>query len=169
MDLHIYKSKKQKNISGTVKISGAKNSAVAIIPASLLTNEEVTLYNIPHISDVTNLVNIIKEMGHFVKFENNTVIIKRNDHSKYHFKDSINKLRGSYYLIGSYLGYRKKIFFQECGGCNIGKRPIDFHKTGFKLLNVKIKETKKGTLYKTKKLLGNLIQILITNLKRRLN
>ena len=60
MDLHIYKSKKQRNISGTVKISGAKNSAVAIIPACLLTDEEVTLYNIPDIADVTNLIEIIR-------------------------------------------------------------------------------------------------------------
>ena len=159
MDLHIYKSKKQRNISGTVKISGAKNSAVAIIPACLLTDEEVTLYNIPDIADVTNLIEIIRNMGHFIEFENNTLIFKRNNHSKCYFKDSINKLRGSYYLIGSYLGYNKKIFFQECGGCKIGKRPINYHQMGFRLLNIKIKETKKGTLYKTKKLLGNLIPL----------
>lgn len=159
MDLHIYKSNKNKNISGTVKVSGAKNSAVAIIPACLLTDEQVILENIPDITDVRNLIKIITDMGHFISFENNTLCFKRNNKAKYHFKDSINKLRGSYYLIGSYLGYRKKVFFYQCGGCNIGFRPINFHQNGFKLLNVKIKETKKGTLYQTKKLIGNLISL----------
>ena len=156
MDLHIYKQKNNK-ITGTVQISGAKNSAVAIIPACLLTDEEVTLYNIPDISDINNLISIIKEMGHFIKFENNIVYFKRNNKAKDIFSNSLNKLRGSYYLIGSYLGYHKKIIFQKSGGCNIGKRPIDYHQKGFKLLNVKIKENKKGTLYKTKKLIGNKI------------
>lgn len=157
MDLHIYKQKNNKKISGTVQISGAKNSAVAVIPACLLTDEEVTLYNIPDISDISNLVNILKEMGHFIKFENNTINFKRNNKAKDIFSTSPSKLRGSLYLIGSYLAYNKKIIFQKSGGCNIGKRPIDYHQNGFRLLNVKIKEKKKGTLYKTKKLVGNKI------------
>lgn len=159
MDLHIYKSKLEKQIGGTIKISGAKNSAVAIICGCLLTDEEVILQNIPNIYDITNLINIIKEMGHFINLENNTLFFKRNNNRKYKFNENLNKLRGSYYLIGSYLGFMKKILFKQCGGCVIGKRPINYHQLGFRLLNVKIKETKKGTLYKTKKLLGNLIKL----------
>lgn len=159
MDLHIYKHNNNNKITGTVQISGAKNSAVAIIPACLLTEDEVVLYNIPDISDINNLISIIQEMGHFIKFENNTLYFKRNNKAKNHFSNSLNKLRGSYYLIGSYLAYRKKIVFQKCGGCAIGKRPIDYHQKGFKLLNVQIKEKKNGTLYKTKKLLGNKITL----------
>ena len=61
MDLHIYKQKNNK-ITGTVQISGAKNSAVAIIPACLLTDEEVTLYNIPDISDINNLISNVSRL-----------------------------------------------------------------------------------------------------------
>lgn len=138
MDLLIHK--RDTICSGNISISGAKNSAVAIIPAALLSDNELTLYNIPNISDVTDIINIIKYLGHNITFDNNIIKIKRNNQSKIHFNDLVTKLRGSYYFISVYLSIFKEIYIKDSGGCKLGSRPIDFHINAFKNLGVTIKD-----------------------------
>lgn len=142
------------SVGGTVNISGAKNSAVAIIPAATLTNKKVTLTNIPNIQDVDFLIKTLNHQGFKTIFNNNTLIIKRKLFIKKTFKKHINKLRGSYYFIGAFLARFKKIKFGNYGGCNLGERPINYHNDAFKKMNTKIKNKKKYTLYKTKELQG---------------
>ena len=129
MKLHI----EQNNlISGSVNISGAKNSAVAVIPAATLTNDLVTLKNIPNIKDVEVLIEILKKQGFKTSFSNNTLKIKRKLFIKQTFSNNVSHLRGSIYFIGAFLSKYKKIKLNYIGGCNLGKRPIDYHINAFK-------------------------------------
>ena len=129
MKLHI----EQNNlISGSVNISGAKNSAVAVIPAATLTNDLVTLKNIPNIKDVEVLIEILKKQGFKTSFSNNTLKIKRKLFIKKTFSNNVSHLRGSIYFIGAFLSKYKKIKLNYIGGCNLGKRPIDYHINAFK-------------------------------------
>ena len=146
MDLLVHKH--SNNISGEISISGSKNSALAIIPAALLTRDTVTLYNIPRITDIYTTIDILEDLGHFVEFKDNTLTIKRNDKAKIIFCDLVEKLRGSYYFISVYLSIFKKLYIKECGGCKLGTRPINFHLDAFKKLGVKTKEIDiNGILY----------------------
>ena len=152
--------KGKKKVSGTIQISGSKNSAVAIIPAAVLCDETVTLKNIPQISDVTALISILNEQGFTTFFENNTLIIKKERKIKTTFlSDKSENLRGSYYFMGSFLGQAKKIKIKQIGGCNLGSRPIDYHLECFKKLNAKVKITKNETILKTRKLKGSNITL----------
>lgn len=134
MDLLIYE--KTNEYSGEISVSGSKNSAVALIPACLLTEDEVLLKNIPNISDVKVLIKIIESLGHKTFFEKNTLKIKRSKNYLSIIDRDTDKLRGSYYFIGSYLGFHGKISIKESGGCNLGKRPINYHIDFFKKLGV---------------------------------
>ncbi len=96
MDLVIHKQ--QNNYGGLVTISGAKNSAVALLPACLLTDKLCVINNVPDITDIRIIIEIMKEMGHFVMYNRNTVIIKRNNEATSIFSDKVKKLRGSYYF-----------------------------------------------------------------------
>lgn len=135
MDLIIHKQ--QNNYGGKVTISGAKNSAVAILPAALISNKLSVIHNVPDITDTRIIMDIMKEMGHFVLYSNNTVVIKRNNNGSLIFPDSVNKLRGSYYFIGAYANFANKFVFKSCGGCNLGTRPINYHLNAFKKLGAK--------------------------------
>ena len=134
MDLLIYE--KTNEYLGKVTISGAKNSAVALIPACLLTSDEIILNNIPNITDVLVLIKIIKALGHYASFEKNTLRIKRGKNYKNTIDTDTDKLRASYYFIGSYLGFHGNISIKESGGCNLGKRPVNYHIDNFKKLGV---------------------------------
>ena len=146
LDLIVHKH--NNNISGEISISGSKNSALAIIPAALLSADTVTLYNIPRITDIYTTIDILEDLGHFVEFKDNTLKIKRNDKAKIIFCDLVEKLRGSYYFISVYLSIFKKLYIKECGGCKLGTRPINFHLDAFAKLGVKSKEIDiNGKLY----------------------
>ncbi len=144
MDLIIHKQ--QNNYGGKIVISGAKNSAVAILPAALISNKLSVIHNIPDITDVKIIIDIMKEMGHFVLFSNNTVVIKRNNNCSTIFPDSVDKLRGSYYFIGAYANFLNKFTFKSCGGCDLGDRPIDYHLEAFKKLGASFITSDKGLL-----------------------
>lgn len=128
------KVKLNKYKNNIIKISGSKNSSLPIIAASILCDEQVTINNIPNISDIVILVNIIKKMGYNISFSNNTIITTPTFISKkrFHFHN-INKIRGSYYLIGSLIGkYNYSDFsFNFPGGCNFNDRPINYHLNAF--------------------------------------
>lgn len=135
-----------KPLSGTINISGAKNSAVAIIPASILCDEEVKIYNVPNISDrdalidILNLLNCKTEVNEdMVKIDTSNVINKRIP------LELSNKMRASYYFMGALLSKFKHVEIYFPGGCNIGKRPIDIHIKGFEALGATVKIN--GDLY----------------------
>lgn len=128
-----------KPLSGTIKVSGAKNSAVALIPAAILCDEEVVIENIPDISDTYDLFNILEVLN--VKKEYDKPILKldlRNIRNTIVDKDLSSKLRASYYFMGALLGKFKKAIVYFPGGCSIGSRPIDYHIKGFKQMGATV-------------------------------
>ena len=138
-----------------IKISGSKNSSLPIIAASLLCDEICVINNIPNISDVNKLINIIRKMGYNIFFKNGTIITKPTliKRRKFYFRD-IKKIRGSYYLIGAMIGkYRYCDFsFLYPGGCNFDNRPIDFHLQSFNRMGIETYSQKKKLHFKgTKK------------------
>ena len=118
---------------GEVTISGAKNAAVAIIPAALLVDGVCRIENIPQISDVTLLFSILEELGANVRVLNrHTVEIdSRHVHSTTPSFDLVRRIRASYYLLGALLGRFGQATVAMPGGCNFGVRPIDQHVKGF--------------------------------------
>lgn len=135
-------------LKGEVVISGAKNAAVAIIPASLLVNGVCRIENMPHISDTDMLLTILKELGAEVRFvDNSTIDI---DCTNVEFGnapfDLMRKIRASYYLIGAMLGRFGKAKTTMPGGCNFGSRPIDQHIKGMEALGAEI-TVKNGFVY----------------------
>ncbi len=127
-------------LCGEVRISGAKNAAVAIIPAAILSDGVCRLENIPAISDVTNSLIILKEMGADVKrIDANTIEIDPRNISSYIVPHEMaNRMRASYYLIGALLGKFSKAKVAMPGGCDLGPRPIDQHLKGFEALGADI-------------------------------
>lgn len=121
---------------GEVSISGAKNAAVAIIPAVILCDEPCTVENIPNISDVALIANILQSMGAEVKRINKSslYIDPRSINTYCATSDSVRGMRASYYLLGALLGKFKKAKVALPGGCDFGVRPIDQHLKGFQLL-----------------------------------
>lgn len=144
-----------KKIEGSIKNSGSKNSAVAIIPAVVLADNDVTLRNVPNIQDVKTLITILREIGYQVVFSDNVLKIKKRKKIRHHIQsDEVSKLRGSYYFMGAFLGKAKKITIKNCGGCNLGYRPINYHLDGFKKLGAKIKQYPHKIKITAKKLSG---------------
>ena len=123
-------------LNGEVEISGAKNAAVAIIPATLLAQDVCRIENIPNISDVVTMVRILSNMGAVVRYINkHTIEIDTKPVNSYIVPHEMTKkLRASYYLIGALLGRYNRAKVSLPGGCNFGVRPIDLHIKGFELL-----------------------------------
>ena len=129
-----------KPLFGEVEISGAKNAAVAIIPAALLVDGTCRIENIPQISDVTLCLKILEQLGASIRSINrHTVEINcshiRSTRTSY---DLARKIRASYYLIGALLGRFGQAEVAMPGGCNFGVRPIDQHVKGFTTLGAKV-------------------------------
>lgn len=128
-----------KELSGKIKISGAKNSIVALIPAAILSDEEITIYNAPNISDTNSLIEIVEKLNGKVEYKDETLKIDcRNIKNCTIPEELSNKLRASYYFMGALLGKYKYAEIYFPGGCNIGSRPIDFHIKGFEKLGAKV-------------------------------
>ena len=130
------------SLSGEVEIAGAKNAALAILAASIMTNETVTVENVPDVSDIRSILKTIEVIGgHVEKLDRHTFRINGSGISKDTPVDNeyVRKIRGSYYLIGSLLGKYKKASVALPGGCNIGLRPIDQHIKGFRALGAAVR------------------------------
>lgn len=146
------------NLTGTIPISGAKNSAVALIPASILCDEETSILSVPEISDRDNLIAILKLLNAKVTIDNDTLKIdSKNIKNKYITEELSSKLRASYYFMGALLGKCKYVEIALPGGCKIGNRKIDFHLKGFKALGATITEEENKYIIKADKLVGNKI------------
>ncbi len=124
---------------GEVTVSGAKNAAVAIIPAVILCDEPCRIENIPNISDVTLIATILQELGAVVKrVDKSTLDIDPRPINTYvATNDSVRGMRASYYLLGALLGRFHNAKVALPGGCNFGVRPIDQHLKGFALMGAK--------------------------------
>lgn len=143
-------------ISGTIKISGAKNSIVALIPASILTSGKCVIKNVPDISDVRILLEIMRELGSEITFENETIIIDNgNVKNKEITEEFASKLRASYYFMGSLIGKFHKVDIACPGGCVIGSRPIDIHLDSFKKMGIEIDEQQSKFVMTVDELKGN--------------
>lgn len=123
-------------LKGEVSIIGAKNSAIAILPATLLCNGICTLHNVPNIIDVNLSCQILEELGSKISWTGpHSLTIDNRDITKTHAPlDLTSRFRASYYLIGAMLGRCKEIEVGLPGGCNLGARPIDQHIKGFEAL-----------------------------------
>ena len=129
-----------KPLYGEIDISGAKNAAVAIIPAALLVDGVCRIENIPQISDVTMILNILQELGADVRTVNRTTV----DIDCSHIRNArvpnelARKIRASYYLIGALLGRFGSAQVPPPGGCHLGDRPIDQHIKGFVAMGAEV-------------------------------
>ena len=145
----------QKELTGEIKISGAKNSVVALIPVAILSDEEVTLYNVPNISDTKALIDIIELLNGKVEYKDEVMKIDtHNIENKVVPENLSKKLRASYYFMGALLAKFKYAEIYFPGGCNIGSRPIDFHINGFKKLGAEVTIEGNKYIFKAEKLKG---------------
>ena len=127
-------------LHGEVEISGAKNAAVAIIPATVLAQDVCVIENVPNISDVTILFQILKDLGAQVRYlaKNTVEIDTRNITEPVVPYESARHLRASYYFLGAFLGRFGQAHVSPPGGCNFGVRPIDQHIKGFEALGATV-------------------------------
>ncbi|MCD8036844.1 MAG: UDP-N-acetylglucosamine 1-carboxyvinyltransferase [Clostridiales bacterium] len=129
-----------KRLNGDVYISGAKNAAVAIIPAAIMAGGVCVIDNLPYIEDVASLSSTLNKLGASCeRIDKHTLRVdSTGDITTYAAFDEVKKIRASYYLLGALLGRYKKAEVALPGGCNFGTRPIDLHLKGFKLLGAKV-------------------------------
>ncbi len=131
-----------KELSGEIKISGSKNSAVALVPAAVLCDEEVTIANVPNISDIDALDEILCYLGAKVNRTDDTIKIDSSRIKNRLIPENVaKKLRASYYFMGALLSKFKKVEMYFPGGCSIGARPINLHLKGFEALGATVLET----------------------------
>ena len=158
-------------LKGEVTISGAKNAAVAILPATLLVNGISIIENIPNISDVKLSCTILEKLGAKVNWiaNNKVEIDTRNITSSNAPLDITSKFRASYYLVGSLLGRCGSAEVGLPGGCNLGARPIDQHIKGFESLGAKVEVSQGKITAKAKKLVGTSIYMDIVSVGATIN
>lgn len=130
-----------KELSGSVHIGGAKNSIVALIPASILTRGKCVIENVPDISDVRMLIETLRYLGSKVEYQNEVLTIDNsNVEPKRITEEYASKIRASYYFMGSFLSRYHHVDISCPGGCVIGSRPIDIHLEAFKKMGVSVQE-----------------------------
>ncbi|MFJ7934293.1 UDP-N-acetylglucosamine 1-carboxyvinyltransferase [Sporosarcina sp. NPDC096371] len=145
--MDVYKITGGKPLQGTIKVSGAKNSAVALIPASILADTPVTIEGLPEISDVVTLQALLEDIGGKVEFADGTMKIDPTEMVSMPLPNgNVKKLRASYYMMGAMLGRFKNAVIGLPGGCHLGPRPIDQHIKGFEALGAKV-TNEHGAIY----------------------
>jgi UDP-N-acetylglucosamine 1-carboxyvinyltransferase len=143
-------------LKGTIEVKGAKNAALKVLAASLLSDEEWTVSNAPQIEDIFRLIELIKGIGAEVKSDLNGVYrIRVKDIKDTHLEPGIaQKLKGSILVAGPLLARKGEAVFPHPGGCVIGQRPRDIFLDGFESFGAKIRESRKGYHLTAKKLKG---------------
>lgn len=169
-DVGVYKIKGGKKLQGTIKVSGAKNSAVALIPATLLAETPVTIEGLPEISDVFTLKALLEDVGAQVTFENEEMKIDPSNIMPMPLPNGdVKKLRASYYLMGAMLGRFKKAVIGLPGGCHLGPRPIDQHIKGFEALGAKVTNEHGAIYLRAEKLQGAKIYLDVASVGATIN
>jgi len=157
-------------LSGTIRVSGAKNATVALIPAAILTDEEATICNVPEITDTDALCDILKLLNVKVNRSTESLVInpKKMENAEI-TEDFSKKLRASYYFMGALLGKYKKAVMYFPGGCSIGARPIDLHLKGFEALGAKVTSEKNKYIVEADELKGANIYLDIASVGATIN
>lgn len=136
-----------KKLKGKLVIKGAKNAILPIMAGSILCGEKVVLNNVPNLSDIDAMCEILTHLGCKVEQKNGQVIIDSSTLNKFSVPSELtNKLRASIFLLGPLVSIAKKVAMSYPGGCNIGNRPIDIHLLGLKQFGIDIEE-KHGYIY----------------------
>jgi len=150
-----------KPLKGTVVIDGAKNSALSIMAACLLSREVSILENVPRLKDVYSMIEVIKILGVNVEWiDKNTLSIDPDDFNNYEAPyELVKTMRASFLVMGPLLARLKKAKISLPGGCAIGARPVDFHLKGFRAMGANIITEKGYIKAEVKKLIGNDIYI----------
>jgi UDP-N-acetylglucosamine 1-carboxyvinyltransferase len=156
---------------GEVKIGGAKNAALAILAAAIMTDETVYIDNLPDVRDINVLLQAIEGIGAVVeRIDRHTVKINgsmiRDVNIEYEY---IKKIRASYYLLGALLGKYKKAEVALPGGCNIGSRPIDQHIKGFRALGADVRIEHGLIITEAEELIGNHIYLDVVTVGATIN
>lgn len=144
-----------KKLSGVIEVGGAKNSAVALIPAAILCGDVVSIDNVPNISDIYALEEILLSLGVDVKYDNHSIKIDSTNMFNAVIPCELSsKLRASYYFMGALLAKYKSVRMCFPGGCSIGERPINLHLKGFEKMGATIEEDDGNFYISAKKLKG---------------
>lgn len=147
-------------LHGRVSISGAKNSAVAMIPASLLAKSPTRIENLPNLKDVKIYQELLEELGAIVQLDHDRMVIDSTHlTSKPLPNGAVKKLRASYYLMGALLGRFKEAYIGLPGGCDLGPRPIDQHIKGFQALGAEVIHEGGALHLKARELVGTRIYL----------
>ena len=155
---------------GSVEISGAKNSAVALIPAAILSDKETTITNVPDITDIDVLSDILEYVHVKVKRASGSIVIDPSNMENLVIPDELSsKLRASYYFMSSLLAKYKHVCINFPGGCKIGSRPIDQTIKVFKALGAEVKEEECLFTITAKELIGNEINLDIPSVGATVN
>lgn len=160
-----------KPLVGEVNVGGAKNAALGILAAAIMTNDTVTIDNLPNVRDINVLLQAIDKIGvkiervdkHVVKINGGNISSVNIDY------EFIRKIRASYYLLGALLGKYKKAQVALPGGCNIGSRPIDQHIKGFEALGAKVRIEHGMIVAEAEKLVGSHIYLDVVTVGATIN
>lgn len=160
-----------KELFGSVSINGAKNAAVAILPAAILASKDICVIdNVPNIEDINSLESILKYLGCKVEKGNNTIKIdSTNIVTTNATIPEVRKMRASYYLLGALLSRFKKARVELPGGCPIGDRPIDQHIKGFEALGAKVTIEHGAVNITAEKLIGSTIYFDVVSVGATIN
>jgi UDP-N-acetylglucosamine 1-carboxyvinyltransferase len=157
-------------LEGEVAISGAKNSALAILAAAILADSKCTIKNLPNIRDVEYLRIMLQQMGAKVESNNDIMTIDGSSISKHVIDmDLAKKMRASYYFLGALLGKFKKAEIPFPGGCDIGVRPIDLHIKGLEALGAKINIAHGMVIAKASELVGTTVYLDVVSVGATIN
>ena len=158
-------------LKGEVEISGAKNAAVAILPATLLIDGTCTITNLPNISDVKLSCEILEALGAKITWiDKNTITVDSSNITSTQAPLGLtSKFRASYYIIGSMLSRMGEVHVAMPGGCKLGARPIDQHIKGFEALGAKVVVEKGQISAKANKLVGSSIYMDIVSVGATIN
>lgn len=156
---------------GEVEIGGAKNAALAILAASVMTDDTVTIENMPDVRDTNVMLQAMESIGVNVeRVDRHTVKINAHNVNGHVIEDDyIKKIRASYYLIGALLGKYKKAEVSLPGGCNIGSRPIDQHLKGFRALGAVVDIAHGMIIAQADELVGNHIYLDLVSVGATIN
>ncbi|MBQ7669039.1 MAG: UDP-N-acetylglucosamine 1-carboxyvinyltransferase [Clostridia bacterium] len=160
-----------KPLKGEVNICGAKNAAIAILPAILLVKGTCRIENLPNISDVKKYIEVLQELGVKITYESpNEIFVENTEvNSTKCLFEKCRKMRASYYLLGSLLGRYKSVEVPFPGGCDFGTRPIDQHIKGFTALNAQVTLEDGIIKANAKKLVGTSIYLDVVSVGATIN
>lgn len=158
-------------LCGEVEISGAKNSAVAILAAAIMIKGKCVIENVPHVSDITVLLDIIQGLGGKARFiSKGTVEIDCTDLNKYEADwETVRRIRASSYLMGALLGRFRHARVGLPGGCDFGVRPIDQHIKGFKIMGAEVEVDHGMVDLKAERLVGDTVYLDVVSVGATIN